>query len=139
MSALTTTVKMLLAGSGVTSLVGPRIVPGVPPQSFLLQSCICVHLISEQEEELLQGASQWPDSRVSIECRAATLNDADRIGEAVIAWLRDKDRYLIDGVRATFRKEGSDETDGSEESTQGVPTVSRRILDYYVRRQQPGV
>lgn len=139
MSALTATVKMLLAGSGVTALVGQRIVPGVPPQDFLLLTCICVHLLHDEEEELLQGASQWPEARVSIECRAATLNDADKIGEAVVNWLRDKDRYLIDGVRATFRKEGSDETDGSEESTQGAPTVSRRILDYYVKRQQPGL
>lgn len=138
MSALTTTIKTLLAGSGVTAIVGQRIVPGVPPQS-MGNPLICVHLVNQEEEELLQGASQWPEARVSIECRAATLNQADLLGEAVISWLRDKDRYLIDGVRASFRKEGSDETDGSEESTQGVPTVSRRIIDFYVKRQQPGI
>lgn len=132
MSALTITVQMLLAGSGVTGRVGTHVYPGQPPQG-VAGNCIVVHLVGQEEEELLQGASQWPEGRVSIECRAATLLDADKTAEAVIAWLRDKDRYPINGVRATFRKEGSDETDGSPETTQGVPTVSRRIVDYYVR------
>lgn len=132
MSALTLTIAELKLGAVVTAIAGNRIYPGHAPQNAA-PPMILVHLIAQPEEYLLQGASQWPEARVSIECRGATINDADRLGEAVIVWLRDKTRVTLSGQEVTFRKEGSDVTDFSTQSENGDSYVQRRILDYYVR------
>lgn len=131
MSALTITIQTLLAGSGVTALVKQRIYPIDVPQGVAVDNII-VHLVYQAEEVLLAGASHWPESRVSIECRGDAVT-ADKIGEAVIDWLRDKDLYVIEGSEVSFMKEGTDETDSSPASQQGQPLVCRRILDFYVR------
>lgn len=135
MTAMTIAIKTLLAGSGVTELVGQRIYPVFAPQAAALPNII-VHRISDNEEVLLQGASQFPEARISIECRATGADgakSADMIGEAVVNWLRDKHLYSIDGAVATFRRTGTDETDASEQADQGVPSSTRRIIDFYVR------
>lgn len=137
MSALSLTIQTLLAGSGITALAGQRIYPVYAPQNAGYPNVV-VHLIHSDEEVLLQGATQWPNARVSIECRGAgdtPLPDADRLAEAVVNWLRDKHLYTgVSGYEATFLKEGSDETDASDENDAGGnPSVVRRILDYYVQ------
>lgn len=134
MSGLAITIQTLLAGPGVTALVDQRIYPIAAPQGAAPEH-IVVHLVSEPEEELLQGATQWPESRVSVECRSETPHGAVIMGQAVIDWLRDKDRYSIRDYDASFRKEGTDETNASDQTSAstGLPTVSRRIIDFYVR------
>lgn len=132
MSALTIAIQTLLAGPGVVTICGNRIFPVVIPQRSP-NPAIVVHLIYQAEEELLAGASQWPEARISVECRGNDAPTADRLGEAVIDWLRDKLLYLIEGCEVTFFKEGTDETDASENSDQGVPYVVRRIIDFRVR------
>lgn len=136
MTAMSVSIKMLLAGSGITALVGQRIYPVFAPQNAAYPNII-IHNIFGAEEELLQGATQWPEARISVECRggnADPADEADLVGEAVVNWLRDKDRYSIDGCLATFRKEGTDETDTPGGIIdRGIPVISRRIIDYYVR------
>lgn len=143
MSSVFLTVQQLLKEAGpLAAMVGTRIYSGAVPQGVANKS-IAVYLVSQAEEELLQGATRWPEGRVSVECRAVEYGDADLIGEAVINWLRDKDRVsiVLTGIgtyEASFRKEGSDETDQSDESQQGQPLYSRRIIDFYVRWRRIG-
>jgi hypothetical protein len=135
MSSLSLTIKTLLAGTEVTDLVEQRIYPVQAPQDAGYPN-IVVYRTSEDEEELLAGASQYPEARISVECRASGSNpdaDADRLGEAVVAWLRDKVRYAIGGCAVEFRRQGSDETIPSRQARDGIPVVSRRIIDFYVR------
>lgn len=133
MSALVITTQTLLANAGVTAIVGKNVFPVYIPQAYAAPAVI-VHLISQEEEVLLQGATIWPEARVSLECRANDAIVADRLGEAVIAALRDKHLYQISGFEVTFRKEGTDETT-SEDVTgpQGSPYSARRIIDHYLR------
>ena len=95
---------------------------------------IIVHLIYDDEEVLLQGATQWPQARVSIESRGNTVKEMSSVSNAVNDWLRDKHLYQIIGYETTIRKEGTDATDSSSQTagTAG-PDVTRRIVDYYVR------
>lgn len=139
MSAKNITSKTLradVAPGGVVALAPGGIFTGYIPQT-VTGSAIAVYLVAQDEEELLQGATQWPEARVSVECRASSPEIADKMGEAVIAWLRDKDRYsvmLTTGTyEASFRKEGSDEDDISQENVQDLPVASRRIIDFYLR------
>lgn len=127
------TVKTLLANSGVTALVGQRIYPYEVPQDAAANN-IAVHLIYEDEQVLLAGATQWPQGRVSVECRAESGTLANDMAEAVKDALRDKHLYSILGCEVTFRKEGTDVTDSSQETNaSGGSDVNRRILDFYVR------
>ena len=132
MSALAITVKTLLADSTLTPIVGNRIYPIFAPPDAKIPN-IVVHLVGEEEEELLQGASIWPEARVSIECRSDSAPQVDRVAQRIIDWLRDKRNYEVFGHEATFRKEGSDVTDSSDEISKGAPYVSRRIIDFYLR------
>lgn len=141
MSALTIAIKTLRAGTGVTAIVGERIYPVAAPQNAGYPNVV-VHVIHQAEDTLLQGATQWPLSRISVECRESSLNNdnpvptMDRLAEAVVDWLRDKHLYIIDGCEVEFQKEGSDETDFSENVTNGYPTVFRRIIDFYLRARR---
>ena len=136
MSATVIIVQSLKAGAGITAIVGNKIYPFYSPQEANLP-LIVTHLITQPEEELLQGASQWPEARVSVECRASEGPQADRIAERVIEWLRDKHLYVVAGFEATFRKEGTDLTDSSDDRNEkGQPYVTRRIVDFYIRYRQ---
>lgn len=135
MSALTITVKTLLASPGVTALAGQRIYPVLPDPDADYPNVV-VHLIHSDEELLVGGASQWPEARISIDCRGRgifAVKDADLLAEAVIDWLRDRHLYQIDGCEVTFRKEGSDETDSSEDVAERLNVTARRIVDFYLR------
>lgn len=134
MSAIALTIKALLASGDITGRVGNRIYPMVIPQNAALPA-IAVNSISDDEELLLDGASQWPEARISIEI--SSTDGADEvllIGESIIDWLRDKDRYTVNygatPYEVTFRKEGTDVTETSEGH------FFRRHLDFYVRRRR---
>lgn len=134
MSALVITTQTLLAGAEITAMVGTRVYPVfVPPDAAYPN--IAVHLVHQAEETLLPGPSEFPEARVMIECRSRRgILEADEIAEKVIAWLRDKHLYVVDNSHATFRKEGTDETDASDTVNQnGFPDVVRRFFDFYVR------
>lgn len=137
MSGLVIASKTLLANAGVTAIVGSgnsaKIYPIASSQTAGMP-VIVLHLIHEDEEKLLAGSSEWPVSRISVECRASTPPAVDILGKAVIAAFRNKHRYAIGGYEATFSKEGSDVTDASEETnTGGLPAVFRRIIDFHIR------
>lgn len=139
MSPLKITTNVLLQSSAITAICGDRIFEIFSPQSMKFPNII-VRLIHNEEEYLLQGGTQQPRARVSIECRArGDVNPmtADKLAEAVIDHLRDIARLPIFGIWATFQKEGSDETDSSEQTDEGNPYVIRRIVDFYVQIEQP--
>lgn len=127
MSAVNITTQALLAAAGVTALVGQRINPGPFPQSETYPA-IAVHLVSEPDEYLLQGAAQYFESRVSIECGGTTFGSVDTLGEAVKTALSDIHLGAYAGKTATFYKEATDATDYSDETE-----IYRRILDYQIR------
>lgn len=139
MSPLKITSNILLQSAAVTAICGERIFEIFSPQSMKFPNII-LHLIHQEEEYLLQGGSQQPRARISIECRARGDENpmiADKLAEAVIDYLRDLTRVPVFGIWATFQKEGSDETDSSEQTDEGNPYVIRRIVDYYVQIEQP--
>lgn len=130
MSAVSLTIKALLAKSGVTSVTSTRIYPGVLPHSTSLPA-IAVSLSSEDEEMLLQGASQYPQASVQIHCVASKAKDAIELGEKVKTVLRD--HLYTDGnspplYRASFQKEALDFTDYADNLT-----THRRVMSFSVR------
>lgn len=134
MSGLNITVKTLLGNVIVTGIVGQRIYPLFAPQGAAMPN-IVVHLIHEDDPDLLQGAGKYPESRVSVESRTAgNIPVLGTLGQAVIDAMQDKTSYAIANCIATIRKEGSDETDSSiETNALGTPDSVRRITDFYVR------
>lgn len=140
MSALTVTVQTILAGSTggapVIPFVDNRIYAGNPSQGAAYPN-ISVHLVFNGDETLLGGAAEYPEARVSVECRSRLMSEADTIAEAVVKWLQNKHLYIIENSEVTIRKEGTDETDQSNSSgSGGIQDVSRRIVDFYVRYRE---
>lgn len=129
MSAVSLTIRALLAQSGVTGTTSTRIYPlPVPPTTTL--PAIAVALSAEDEEMLLSGASQYALSAVQIHCIAATAKAAIDLGEAVKTALRDR-LYTADSppsVYASFQKDGPDFTDYSDNLT-----THRRVMVFTVR------
>lgn len=134
MSALNITIQTLLAEDDVTDVAADRIFPIFYPQAAGLPG-IVVRLIAENDPDNLGGAWKRPESRVSIECRAegGRVDQLYALAEAVINAMQDKTEYPIASCIATIRKEGTDESDSSEQVTaHGYPEVIRRIIDFYV-------
>ena len=133
MSGINITTKTLLASPAVTLVVGQRIYPLFSPQGAALPNII-VHLISEPDHNMLSGAGKYYESRVSVECRTAgNVPQLFGLANAVIAAMQDKIEYGIASCVATIRKEGSDETDSSDEANaQGTVDSVRRIIDFYI-------
>jgi hypothetical protein len=129
MSAVSLTIKALLAQSGVTSLVSTRIYPLPLPPSTTLPA-IAVALSAEDEEMLLGGASQYAFASVQVHCIAASAGAAIDLGEAVKTALRD--HYYANGDSppsgASFIKEAVDFTDYSDNLT-----THRRVMAFAVR------
>lgn len=133
MSSLNIAVKTLLATSAVTAIVGQRVYPIFAPQNAAFPH-IVVYLVAEDEEDLLTGASQLREGRVTIESRTAgDVPVLATLGEAVIDAMRDRVEYAIASCIVTTRKAGTDETDASDQTNaQGYPSVVRRITDFYL-------
>jgi len=89
MSAVSLAIRALLAQSGVTAITSTRIRP-FPLQQGESLPAIAVAMSSETEEQLLAGASQYPETSVQIQCIATKASDAIDLGEAVKNALRDR-------------------------------------------------
>lgn len=126
MSAVSLTIKALLAQSGVTSRTSTRVYPLPLPHSTTLPA-IAVALSGEDEDYLLGGASQYPVSSVQVHCIAAKAKDAIALGEAVKVALRDL-HYTTGGADAWFAKEGPDFTDYADDLS-----THRRLMSFAVR------
>lgn len=129
MSAVNATVKALLGNAAVVAIVASRVYPGQAAQGAL-RPHIVVHLVSQHDAMLLLGPAKYPESRVSIECRADTFTAANDLGEVVIEVLPALHMAAYAGKSVSFRQEGSDYSDFDDASQ-----THRRIMDFYARWQ----
>lgn len=99
-----------------------------------------IHLIYDDEQVLLQGATQWPQDRITVEVRANGAVQLRQASEAINDAFRDIHLVSIAGYKdITIRKEGSDVTDSSSQTSASPgPDVKRRSTDYYVRFRNAG-
>lgn len=126
MSALAVAIQALLADPTVFGLVSGRVYPLVAPQGAAYPNLI-VHMVFENEDMLLAGASEFAEARVSIECRAKDATTANTLAERVKDAFRGVQERSVSGCVASIRKEGTDVSDFSDDAS-----VFRRILDFYV-------
>lgn len=129
MSAVSLTIRALLAESGVTATTSQRVFPSVLPLMTTLPA-IAVAMSSEAEEYHLQGASRYPEATVQIHCIASKAKDAMELGERVKEALRDKLYTSADSppVYASFQKDATDFTDFADDQT-----THRRVMTFNVR------
>jgi len=129
MSAVSLTIKALLVSSPVTSLVSSRVYAFPLPQGAALPA-IAVAMSAEDEQEMLSGSSQYPQSSVQVHCVGLTAGSAIELGEAVKTRLRDLLYATSDSpsVKASFLKEPVDFTDFSDDLT-----THRRVMAYSLR------
>ena len=126
-SAVSLTLKALLAQSGVTGTTSTRIRPFPLPQGETLPA-IAVAMSAEDEEYLLSGAAQYPNATVQVHCIATTATSAIQLGEKVKDALRDLHFSDSPPVSASFVKEALDFTDFSDDLT-----TFRRVMGFSVR------
>lgn len=128
-SAVSLTIKALLAQSGVTGTTSTRIRPFPLPQGETLPA-IAVAMSAEDEEYLLSGAAQYPQTSVQVHCIALTASAAIELGERVKEALRDLLYTSSDSppVRASFQKEAVDFTDFSDDLS-----THRRVMAFSLR------
>lgn len=136
MSALSIAIAKLRSVAGVTALVpAARIFPIEAPQE-LAPPFIIINLTSERDEQLLNSAGGYFDSRISVECVGATGTSANDIGEAVKKALQNVIKQDIVSLGASpvtylgvdIMKADTDLTDRADDRS-----LSRRIIDFYVR------
>ena len=126
MSAVSLTIKALLAQASVTGTTSTRIYPFPLPPSTNLPA-IAVAMSAEDETYLLQGASQYPETTVQIHCIAQKAKDALELGEKVKVALRDL-LFASGAIRASFQKAGPDFTDYADNLS-----THRRVMSFSVR------
>ena len=88
MSATAITIKRLLAVSGVTDLVGTQVFPTVVAAEKAMPA-IAVTLSGQGDGYNMSGADHFPRSKVTVTSFGRSAREADRIGEAVEAGLKD--------------------------------------------------
>lgn len=130
MSAVNVTTKVLLASAAATAIVGQRIRPAIAPQGGALPD-IVVNRISGGPTYALARSTGMTASRVQIECRARNFTEAENLGKAVIAALKDF-RGKIGDLRVVIQASGSDYSDHADDAS-----VFRRIIDFYVWTTEP--
>lgn len=125
MSAEVITIAVLSANAGVTALVGARIYveDGLPTAPL---PKIQVGVVNEDEGYTLSGDSQFPQTRVTVECIAANAVAIRQIAKAVKAALNDY-TGTISGFWANFQKEGTEYSDRNDDLT-----VFRLMIDYLI-------
>lgn len=126
MSAISLTIKALLANAGVTGATSTRVYPLSLPLKTTLPA-IAVAMSAEDEPYTLSGAGQYPESIVQVHCIAATAGAAIGLGEAVKDALQDL-HYTTGGADAWFAKEPVDFTDFADDQSS-----FRRVLNFAVR------
>jgi hypothetical protein len=129
MSGVSLIINALLAQAGVAALVSTRIRP-FPLQQGESLPAIAVAMSAEDEEQLLAGASQYPQTSVQIHCIATKASAAIDLGEAVKNALRDLLYTSSDSpaVKASFQKDGVDFTDFADDLS-----THRRVMAFTVR------
>lgn len=127
MSAVSLTVQALMAQSSVTAVVGTnpaRIYPRKKPMMRALPA-IAVRRSGEQETYLLQGASQYPESDVLVDCIAESMADADALGEIVKFAMQDLLYVTADSpsTYASFKKAPIDYDDDDHDRGTSIRTL----------------
>jgi hypothetical protein len=128
-SAVSLTVKALLAQAGVTGTTSTRIRPFPLPEGETLPA-IAVAMSAEDDQYTLSGASQYPETSVQIHCIALTASAAIELGERVKEALRDLLFTNADSppVRASFQKEPLDFSDFADDLS-----TYRRVMSFTIR------
>lgn len=128
-SAISLTIKAILAQSGVTGTTSTRVKPFPLPQGETLPA-IAVAMSAEDEEYTLSGAAQYPQTSVQIHCIGLTASSAIELGERVKEALRDLLYTSSDSppVKASFQKEPIDFTDFSDDLS-----THRRVMGFSLR------
>lgn len=128
-SAVSLTIKALLAQAGVTGTTSTRVRP-FPLQQGESLPAIAVSMSAEDEEYLLSGAAQYPQTSVQVHCIALTAGAAIELGERVKEALRDLLYTSSDSppVRASFQKDAVDFIDFSDDLS-----THRRVMGFTVR------
>ncbi len=128
MSALSIVITSLIGSSAVTDVVGTAVYPIAAPQGFAIPY-VLVSLIGENEDQLINGASGYYESRVLVSCVCKDPTSANALGEAVKAALGDITKQTIGSATSVdVMKDGADFTDHSDDRS-----VFRRVLDFTVR------
>jgi len=125
-TAVSLAIKALSAQSSVTAITSTRIYVSPVPQGTVLPA-IAVALSAEEEEYLLAGSSQYPQSTVQIHCLAAKGSAALDLGDTVKIALRDL-LFTSGSVKASFAKEAVDFTDYADDQSS-----ARRVMSFSVR------
>lgn len=128
MSALNIVTQYLLAQSTVTARVGQRIfdteAPGKTAAPYIV-----IDLIAEPDEQILDGAGGYYESRVQITVLAAGTNERNAVAEIVKASLESVVKASIAGCTdVDIRKADSDVTGKNDGQS-----LFGRATDYYVR------
>jgi hypothetical protein len=115
MNGLLVTRKFLEAQTSVMALI-EHVFVGEAPQNFS-RSYISIWRVSENDDKLLTGAAQFPETRIQFDCIAEDVGLAEDLRTAVIQSLQDItcQRMTIGGVQveASFtRVGGADGNDG---------------------------
>ena len=122
---------VLLANTGVTAIVEQRIYPVLAPQGAELPN-IVITLVSDNDDQMLAGAAQLPESRVSVISRGRTATEMMDLADAVKLVLRDIIHQSIgtDPLSADvcIWKAGTDFTSAFDD-----PLCFEQTTDYLIR------
>lgn len=119
MSVTVLLIEALAQAAPVTAMVGNRIYAGRSPQEATLPHLV-VAKTSEAERYDLEAATGYCESRVVVVCRAALHGQAEALGSAVVAALRN---YSAPGV--TMQRDLLDRTDAVDVA--GKPVFLRTL------------
>lgn len=118
----------LLAAPGVAALVGRRVYPVMAPQGAELPN-IAITLVSDNDDMLLSGAAQFPESRVSVVSRGLTATQMLNLADAVKVALRNITHQPVgDALDVCIHKSGTDFTAVFDD-----PLSFEQTTDYMVR------
>lgn len=131
-NALEIIVSILLDDAGVAALVGNRIYPLLAPQNSVMPN-IVITQISDNDPLHLGGASQLPESRVSVVSRGQTVTEMMNIADAVRAALRDIIHETVGSSPVLSSDVCVYKTAVDITATFDNPTVYEQSVDYMVR------
>ena len=123
MSAIPHVIAGLQANTPVVALAGARIHAVAAPQAEFFPSIVVLQTSEAEEYSIFEGATSYPESRVTVMCRAQTAGDAIRLGDAVIAALKN-----VRSGGVTIWRDQVDSTDFVEDAK-----IFRRLLGFHVR------
>lgn len=120
--------EVLRANPEVAALVGNRVYPVLAPQGAAFPN-IALTLVSDNDDMLLSGAAQFPESRVSVVSRGLTATQMMNIADTVKVALRNiTHRTVGDALDVCIHKAGTDFTAAFDD-----PLSFEQTTDYMVR------